>query len=298
MCVPTFTYCVLDTVYLLGRRRLLYRQIQLSMWRTSVRTCRCFQRRTTWQETSWCLSSNLRYVLFMASLLAFITITSPSVSPEVIGWHTLIRRRFHFFLLPTFSLFILPRSLSLSRSPLPSPPSGDFRCSGPAHPRQSQPDAAVTGARRPVSPEGEVVRHSVQHRGWDVRHTRTYGERRDSPDLANRNRCLLSDNRVPQNESSNWIAMFYLWAPWALTSPLSPGLRPPADIQKEWIERWAGDFELNPELHLPVENKFIGTCVQDAPHIYACVWLLCFSSRIICKKMSFNGSTVGHIITQ
>uniref|UniRef100_A0A3Q4H5N9 Nardilysin b (N-arginine dibasic convertase) n=1 Tax=Neolamprologus brichardi TaxID=32507 RepID=A0A3Q4H5N9_NEOBR len=31
------------------------------------------------------------------------------------------------------------------------------------------------------------------------------------------------------------------------------------DISEEWAERWAGDFELNPELHLPAENKFIAT---------------------------------------
>uniref|UniRef100_A0AAX7UIT5 Nardilysin convertase n=1 Tax=Astatotilapia calliptera TaxID=8154 RepID=A0AAX7UIT5_ASTCA len=31
------------------------------------------------------------------------------------------------------------------------------------------------------------------------------------------------------------------------------------DIPEEWAERWAGDFELNPELHLPAENKFIAT---------------------------------------
>lgn len=33
-----------------------------------------------------------------------------------------------------------------------------------------------------------------------------------------------------------------------------------SDIPEEWAERWAGDFELNPELHLPAENKFIGQC--------------------------------------
>ncbi|XP_042339712.1 nardilysin-like [Plectropomus leopardus] len=31
------------------------------------------------------------------------------------------------------------------------------------------------------------------------------------------------------------------------------------DIPEEWAQRWAGDFELNPELHLPAENKFIAT---------------------------------------
>ncbi|XP_030630050.1 nardilysin [Chanos chanos] len=31
------------------------------------------------------------------------------------------------------------------------------------------------------------------------------------------------------------------------------------DIQQEWRERWSGDFELNPDLHLPAENKFIAT---------------------------------------
>uniref|UniRef100_A0A8C4NUC0 Nardilysin n=1 Tax=Dicentrarchus labrax TaxID=13489 RepID=A0A8C4NUC0_DICLA len=31
------------------------------------------------------------------------------------------------------------------------------------------------------------------------------------------------------------------------------------DISDEWAQRWTGDFELNPELHLPAENKFIAT---------------------------------------
>ncbi|XP_044217327.1 nardilysin-like [Thunnus albacares] len=31
------------------------------------------------------------------------------------------------------------------------------------------------------------------------------------------------------------------------------------DIPEEWTQRWAGDFEVNPELHLPAENKFIAT---------------------------------------
>ncbi|KAM8745435.1 nardilysin-like [Acanthopagrus schlegelii] len=31
------------------------------------------------------------------------------------------------------------------------------------------------------------------------------------------------------------------------------------DISDEWAQRWAGDFELNPDLHLPAENKFIAT---------------------------------------
>ncbi|KAI3369135.1 hypothetical protein L3Q82_026101 [Scortum barcoo] len=31
------------------------------------------------------------------------------------------------------------------------------------------------------------------------------------------------------------------------------------DISEEWAQRWAGDFELNSELHLPAENKFIAT---------------------------------------
>ncbi|XP_041648302.1 nardilysin b [Cheilinus undulatus] len=31
------------------------------------------------------------------------------------------------------------------------------------------------------------------------------------------------------------------------------------DISDEWAQRWSGDFELNPELHLPAENKFIAT---------------------------------------
>ena len=31
-----------------------------------------------------------------------------------------------------------------------------------------------------------------------------------------------------------------------------------SDISDEWAQRWAGDFELNPDLHLPAENKFIG----------------------------------------
>ncbi|XP_031430803.1 nardilysin b [Clupea harengus] len=31
------------------------------------------------------------------------------------------------------------------------------------------------------------------------------------------------------------------------------------DIPQEWRDRWASDFELNPDLHLPAENKFIAT---------------------------------------
>lgn len=31
-----------------------------------------------------------------------------------------------------------------------------------------------------------------------------------------------------------------------------------SDLSDEWAQRWAGDFELNPDLHLPAENKFIG----------------------------------------
>nr|XP_033478033.1 nardilysin-like [Epinephelus lanceolatus] len=31
------------------------------------------------------------------------------------------------------------------------------------------------------------------------------------------------------------------------------------DIPDEWAQRWTGDFELHPELHLPAENKFIAT---------------------------------------
>ncbi|XP_046906289.1 nardilysin b [Hypomesus transpacificus] len=31
------------------------------------------------------------------------------------------------------------------------------------------------------------------------------------------------------------------------------------DIPEEWAQRWAGDFDLHPDLHLPAENKFIAT---------------------------------------
>ncbi|XP_075963572.1 nardilysin-like [Anarhichas minor] len=31
------------------------------------------------------------------------------------------------------------------------------------------------------------------------------------------------------------------------------------DILDEWAQRWSGDFKLNPELHLPAENKFIAS---------------------------------------
>uniref|UniRef100_A0A673XX13 Nardilysin b (N-arginine dibasic convertase) n=1 Tax=Salmo trutta TaxID=8032 RepID=A0A673XX13_SALTR len=31
------------------------------------------------------------------------------------------------------------------------------------------------------------------------------------------------------------------------------------DLPEEWAQRWAGDFDLNPDLHLPAENKFIAT---------------------------------------
>ncbi|KAM4628663.1 nardilysin b [Polymixia lowei] len=31
------------------------------------------------------------------------------------------------------------------------------------------------------------------------------------------------------------------------------------DIPEEWLQRWTGDLQLHPELHLPAENKFIAT---------------------------------------
>ncbi|KAG7515097.1 nardilysin-like [Solea senegalensis] len=31
------------------------------------------------------------------------------------------------------------------------------------------------------------------------------------------------------------------------------------DVPDVWTQRWAGDFQLNPDLHLPAENKFIAT---------------------------------------
>nr|XP_020514530.1 nardilysin-like [Labrus bergylta] len=31
------------------------------------------------------------------------------------------------------------------------------------------------------------------------------------------------------------------------------------DVSEEWAQRWSGDFEPNPDLHLPAENKFIAT---------------------------------------
>ncbi|TNN59534.1 Nardilysin [Liparis tanakae] len=31
------------------------------------------------------------------------------------------------------------------------------------------------------------------------------------------------------------------------------------DILEEWAQRWSGDFDLHPELHLPAENKFIAS---------------------------------------
>ncbi|XP_056234690.1 nardilysin b [Seriola aureovittata] len=41
------------------------------------------------------------------------------------------------------------------------------------------------------------------------------------------------------------------------------------DIPEEWAQRWTGDFELHPELHLPAENKYIATDftlkVSDCP---------------------------------
>lgn len=30
------------------------------------------------------------------------------------------------------------------------------------------------------------------------------------------------------------------------------------DIENSWAELWKSDFELNPDLHLPAENKYIG----------------------------------------
>lgn len=31
-----------------------------------------------------------------------------------------------------------------------------------------------------------------------------------------------------------------------------------ADIPEEWEQRWKADLDLNPDLHLPAENRFIG----------------------------------------
>uniref|UniRef100_A0A673C948 Nardilysin-like n=1 Tax=Sphaeramia orbicularis TaxID=375764 RepID=A0A673C948_9TELE len=31
------------------------------------------------------------------------------------------------------------------------------------------------------------------------------------------------------------------------------------DVPDEWVQRWAGDFQLNPDLHLPAHNQFIAT---------------------------------------
>lgn len=31
-----------------------------------------------------------------------------------------------------------------------------------------------------------------------------------------------------------------------------------SDIPEEWERRWESDFELNADLHLPAENRFIG----------------------------------------
>ncbi|KAM9365124.1 nardilysin b isoform 2-T3 [Pholidichthys leucotaenia] len=58
------------------------------------------------------------------------------------------------------------------------------------------------------------------------------------------------------------------------------------DLPEEWAQRWAGDFELNPDLHLPAENKFIATDfslkTSDCPDTdfpvrivnseYGCLW--------------------------
>lgn len=30
------------------------------------------------------------------------------------------------------------------------------------------------------------------------------------------------------------------------------------DVENSWTELWKSNFELNPDLHLPAENKYIG----------------------------------------
>lgn len=35
------------------------------------------------------------------------------------------------------------------------------------------------------------------------------------------------------------------------------------DIDKYWSDLWASDFELNQDLHLPEENKYIGKVPED-----------------------------------
>lgn len=49
-----------------------------------------------------------------------------------------------------------------------------------------------------------------------------------------------------------------------------------SDISEEWAQRWAEDFELNSDLHLPAENKFIGQYEHmtiDCDLLLACSWI-------------------------
>ncbi len=54
------------------------------------------------------------------------------------------------------------------------------------------------------------------------------------------------------------------------------------DIQQHWRELWAGDFDLNPSLHLPAENKFIGGCLQLTSFNVVAMYCICslFQDRL------------------
>lgn len=45
---------------------------------------------------------------------------------------------------------------------------------------------------------------------------------------------------------------------WALHYLLDPFVFLSTDIEHSWAELWKSNFDLNPDLHLPAENKYIG----------------------------------------
>lgn len=48
------------------------------------------------------------------------------------------------------------------------------------------------------------------------------------------------------------------------------------DIDKYWSDLWASDFELNQDLHLPEENKYIGKAPEHAWNLPPLIYLRIF----------------------
>uniref|UniRef100_A0A8C4MA14 Nardilysin n=1 Tax=Equus asinus asinus TaxID=83772 RepID=A0A8C4MA14_EQUAS len=61
------------------------------------------------------------------------------------------------------------------------------------------------------------------------------------------------------------------------------------DVENSWAELWKTNFELNPDLHLPAENKYIGH-ILNAPELFTLKWsFLCYVNLTsIRKKNNFK----------